>query len=311
MRLSDEGWCVMPDEGRDRARESLLGLAVGDAFGERFFDPPEHSGYAIAQRVPPDPPWPWTDDTALAAALLDHVEAHGGVEQDTLAEQFAAVFGADPRRGYGPGMFEVFPRIAAGEDWRVVTAEQFGGQGSWGNGTAMRVAPLGVVFAGDLDRAAEEAARQAVVTHAHPEAVAGAVAVAVAAGVATALEEAGPAQASALLGEVVDRVDDSAVRRGLEHVASLPADTPVADVVAAVGNGVEVSCQDTVPFTVWMAAHHLDDYEEALWLTATAGGDRDTTCAIVGGIIAARTGAAGIPALWRQRCEDPPASQHR
>jgi ADP-ribosylglycohydrolase len=66
-------------------------------------------------------------------------------------------------------------------DGPSVTRRQFDGMGSWGNGAAMRVAPLGAWFAEDLDTVVAEAIRSAQVTHAHPEAAAGAVAVAVAA----------------------------------------------------------------------------------------------------------------------------------
>ncbi|WP_210408401.1 ADP-ribosylglycohydrolase family protein, partial [Allokutzneria sp. NRRL B-24872] len=72
-------------------------------------------------------------------------------------------------------------RIREGEPWRTVAGEAFGGQGSRGNGAAMRVAPLGAHFADDPARAAMEAALSAEVTHPHPEGVAGAVAVALAA----------------------------------------------------------------------------------------------------------------------------------
>jgi ADP-ribosylglycohydrolase len=61
---------------------------------------------------------------------------------------------------------------------------------------------------------------------------------------------------------------------------------------------VKVSAQDTVPFCLWCAAKHLDNYEEALWATVSGLGDRDTTCAIVGGIVACYTGAEGIPSNW-------------
>ena len=65
--------------------------------------------------------------------------------------------------------------------------------------------------------------------------------------------------------------------------------------MAALGNGTGVSCQDTVPFCLWCAGTHLDSYEEALWLTVAGLGDRDTTCAIVGGIVALRS---EIPTAW-------------
>src|SRR5258707_3583505 len=65
--------------------------------------------------------------------------------------------------------------------WREEAQALFGGQGSFGNGSAMRVAPLGAYFADDLDAVVEQASRSAEVTHAHAEASAGAIAVSLAA----------------------------------------------------------------------------------------------------------------------------------
>src|SRR5579859_1711798 len=130
--------------------------------------------WLIAQRLVPQGPWPWTDDTAMAVTLYKTLREHGRVVQDELADRFAWAYAADPYRNYGPSMHGVLKAIGEGESWRSVTAAQFEGQGSWGNGAAMRVAPLGAWFADDLDRAVEEAALSATVTHAHPEATAGA-----------------------------------------------------------------------------------------------------------------------------------------
>ena len=71
--------------------------------------------------------------------------------------------------------------VREGGDRRPLAAGLFGGSGSWGNGAAMRVAPVGAFFADAPAEAARQAALSAAVTHAHPEAVAGAIAVAVAA----------------------------------------------------------------------------------------------------------------------------------
>jgi hypothetical protein len=78
---------------------------------------------------------------------------------------------------------------------------------------------------------------------------------------------------------------------------------PIERVVAALGNGSRVSAQDTVPLVLWCAARHPGNYEAALWLTVSALGDRDTTCAMVGGIIACRVGRAGLPQEWLSRRE--------
>jgi ADP-ribosylglycohydrolase len=73
-------------------------------------------------------------------------------------------------------------------------------------------------------------------------------------------------------------------------------------VAAAVGNGDQISAPDTVPFALWCAAHHLDDYAEALWTAVSVLGDSDTIGAIVGGIVGLRAPQT-IPANWKIRSE--------
>ena len=75
----------------------------------------------------------------------------------------------------------------------VMTPRLFGGEGSFGNGAAMRVAPLGAYFADELDAVVEQASFSAEVTHSHPEGIAGAIAVAVAAALCLASARQCPA----------------------------------------------------------------------------------------------------------------------
>ena len=95
----------------------------------------------------------------------------------------------------------------------------------------------------------------------------------------------------------------SDVHLGIVKALALPAGTTVEAAVGALGNGSKVSAQDTVPFSLWAAAHHLGDYQEALWTTVSGLGDRDTTCAIVGGIVAMSAGIKSIPASWLEARE--------
>ena len=76
---------------------------------------------------------------------------------------------------------------------------------------------------------------------------------------------------------------------------------------ARLGNGSAVTAPDTVPFALWCAARHLSSYEEALWTTVSGLGDRDTTCAIVGGVVVMYVGAGSIPAEWLEHREQIPA----
>ncbi|MER5768518.1 ADP-ribosylglycohydrolase family protein [Streptomyces sp. NPDC001985] len=285
-----------------RSRRSLEGLALGDAFGERWFPlfrERERARAEIgARRTPEEAHWHWTDDTAMALSVhqvLEESGESGEIDQDRLAAAFAHRYETDRGRGYGHGMHMLLPRLLERpEGWREWAPGLFDG-GSFGNGAAMRVAPLGAYFATDPDRAADQAARSARVTHAHPEGVAGAVAVAVAAALS--------ARGELSLGPVADRTPAGTVQDGLRRAAGLPLTTAPGEAAGILGNGMRIRADDTVPFAVWTATRHRDDLEAALWATAEGFGDVDTTCAITGGIVAAATGVDRAPGVWLERRE--------
>lgn len=271
-----------------RALKSLEGLSVGDGFGEQFFLRPAR---VLTRELPPGP-WRWTDDTHMALSVVETLMGHGEIEQDDLIARFARRYRQDPRRGYGPGMHKLLPQARLGRGWRQHSSALFHGSGSYGNGAAMRVAPLGAWFADDPALAARQAALSAEVTHTHPEGQAGAVVVAVASALA---HGPSPPTGAAFLQEIIALTPVGLVREGLERALELPPEA-LREAIEALGTGQRVSAQDTAPFCAWVAAHHQGDFVEAMWATVSGMGDRDTTCAIVGGIVA--TEAAPIPQEW-------------
>ncbi|WP_194926827.1 ADP-ribosylglycohydrolase family protein [Catenulispora pinisilvae] len=285
------------DRSPARAVASLRGLAVGDAVGACYFIPLNQPLLAD-RRLPPDP-WYWTDDTEMACSVLAVLRDRGHVDQDTLAHSFAEHHDFD--RGYGAGVNRMLRLIRQeGADWREQAQGMFSGKGSWGNGAAMRVAPLGAWYgSADLDRVVAEATASAEVTHTHPEGVAGAVAVAVAAALAADSDLTG----HAFLDEIAERTPPGLVRDGIGNAMTLLPLTDPRSAAASLGNGRYISAPDTVPFCLWVAAKNPNNFQNAFWDTAIVGGDIDTTCAIVGGIVAARVGVAGIPEDWLKRCE--------
>lgn len=288
-----------------RARLSLAGLSVGDAFGERFFTHPDVVEGLVAARALPRTPWGWTDDTAMAVSVVSVLETHGHIDQDALAQAFATRYAADPMRGYGGTAHGILHAIGWGMPWREAAGNVFDGQGSMGNGAAMRVAPLGAWFADDLDAVVEQARLSAEPTHAHADGQAGAIAVAVGAALATR-RGAAALSATDWLRAILERTPDGPTRDGIGKAIDLPLSYDVRTAVAALGNGSLVISSDTVPLSLWCAARHMDDYEEALWTTVSALGDRDTTCAIVGGIVALAT--EQIPEAWLAAREPLPFS---
>ncbi|MBX9582319.1 MAG: ADP-ribosylglycohydrolase family protein [Gemmataceae bacterium] len=314
---------ILPADHADRlarARLALDGLSVGDALGETCFQPDNWAALIDDPRATARGPWPWTDDTAMALGLYEVLDRHGRIDQDDLARTFAARFRAEPFRGYGGGAVRLLGQIEAGADWRAAADTLFNG-GSFGNGSAMRIAPLAGYFAEDgYERVAEQATLSAAVTHAHPEGVAGGVAAAVAGAYAWLNRDrrSDPAVKRGLFDAVLAHTPAGEVRDGIERAAGLTFDVPaeptvrlldhgmsvvpfdisLETVVRQLGNGSRIICQDTVPFCLWVAARHRDDYEAAVVNTIRAGGDIDTTAAIVGGIVGLAVGRAGIPADW-------------
>jgi ADP-ribosylglycohydrolase len=289
----------MNPEQTDRlelARLALDGLSVGDAFGQQFFaDLPRE----IATRTPPLPPWQYTDDTEMALAIFEVLSGCGTIDQELLARQFARRYMLDAGRGYGAAARMILQDVADGSPWYVACRHVFGGQGSLGNGAAMRVAPLGAYFAADVPRVIEQAAASAEVTHVHPDGIAGAIAIALAVAWATrhaAGSESGDGRQ--MLEHVVAHTPGSAVRRGIEQAIDIPLDEWEFNAANALGNGSQITAADTVPFCLWCAAAHLDSFEDALWAAVRVGGDIDTNAAIVGGIVVMLVGREGIPAEW-------------
>jgi ADP-ribosylglycohydrolase len=279
---------------------SLEGLSVGDAFGERFFQPPAVLDRALADRsVPGTAPWRWTDDTAMALSIVEELKERETIDQASLAQRFARRHLADPQRGYGGGSHEVLSAISEGIPWQKASKRLYEGQGSKGNGAAMRAAPLGAFFTLEpLSTVVEQAHRQAAVTHAHLDAQAGAVAVAVAAWCCSRAHK--PA---AIWKDVLSRTPHGPTRDGLERASRLGFDLPISEAVKALGSGAKVLSEDTVPFALWCAIRHLGDYTEAMWATVSGLGDRDTTCAIAGGLVALR---ARVPPEWKKAREPLP-----
>ncbi|MEW2514178.1 ADP-ribosylglycohydrolase family protein [Streptomyces sp. NPDC046870] len=280
----------------ERALASLRGLAVGDALGSQFFVPANYP--LLKRREPPAGPWQWTDDTEMACSVVAVLAAHQRIDQDALARSFAEHHDFD--RGYGPAVNRLLRLVREGEDWRGLAAGLFNGQGSWGNGAAMRIAPLGAWYADDPEQATHQAEISAYTTHQHREAVVGAMAVAAAAAMAGSPD--GPPAPAALLDGVIALVPKSAVGQGLRRARDMLDYADAATVAAVLGCGRRTTAHDTVPFALWSAARSLGDYASAFWTTAQVGGDVDTTCAIVGGVLAA--GKAGAPpAEWVRHTE--------
>ncbi len=279
----------------DRARGALLGTFVGDALGMAYEGAAPD---AIPERVEMEEArlgrGTYTDDTQMMIAVAESLLEHGGVDQEGLGHAFLDAY--DSRRGYGSGTTEVLQLVRSGVHPCEAAASTFGGEGSAGNGAAMRIAPVAVRYANDTEALLEAASASARVTHAHRLGVDSAVAQAVAvvaglrdeASLAVALGAAATPELRARLSKAADMVE---------------AQPEPAEVAALLGNSS--AGPESVPAAVY-AATVQDSFEAVVMFAVRCGGDTDTIGAMAGAIAGARMGASAIPGRWVEALEEEP-----
>ena len=286
----------------DRLQGALLGTALGDAVGAPF-----EGRHGIATReveawLASSAQLRWTDDTHMAMTLAQVLrDTDGSLDTQRLGDAFAVAYESEPWRGYGAGPPQVFALARGGMTYLEAAGSLFSGSGSFGNGAAMRVAPVALAARGDVNQAAALAETQARVTHTHAEAVDGAVFVATAACV-LASGTGDRAEVIALLPRAADLLPSGRVRAAITEIidAARAGEDPAA-VAHDLGTGV--AARESVPAAV-AAVLVGEDVTSTLVAAVLLGGDTDTIAAMAGAMAGARYGASSIPDRLLARLED-------
>jgi ADP-ribosylglycohydrolase len=283
----------------ENAKKSLLGVSVGDAFGESFFGATDEIVSSIQSRKIPATKWEFTDDTVMSIAIFEELEADGEIDQDQLIKKFYTYHNLDTGRGYGATLRRLLREIEEGQNWKDVSRTAFDGQGSMGNGAAMRVCPIGAFHFDNLQKVKELAAKSAEITHFNIEAIAGAIAI----GLGTALTTKMAIDNYFLTSiEFIDRIvhelPDSDTKSKISKSKDVSYNFQIETVKSILGNGTYMTSQDTVPFAIWCTAYNLENFEEGLWKAVSILGDRDTICAMVGGMTIMSSKKENIPSAW-------------
>ena len=282
----------------DRFVGAMLGLALGDAVGARFEGQTpdwiavrhpnrEH----LIQRTPSDYLY-YTDDTQMAIGVAEALLADGCIEQATLCRVFAENY--DPRRGYGRGARVLLEAMQQGHDHEHMAATHFPG-GSFGNGAAMRVAPVGLAFHRDLDRLWHEARLSSLPTHVHPLGIEGAQLLATAVALAVRGESL---EREMFYKELLARCQAEEYRRHLQTAAAAESEHDLAQL----GNGI--AAHDSVVTAIACFAMWPERFEEVVAQAVLLGGDTDTIAAMAGAISGAHLGAQALPGEWLEDVED-------
>jgi len=287
------------------AKKSLKGTSIGDAFGESFFGERNQMLDAIQKRIIPETTWEFTDDTVMAIAVFEQLEKNGTIDQNNLAQLFSINHNKDVNRGYGATARRILREIGEGGNWKEISQNVFEGMGSMGNGASMRVSPIGAFYFDDFEKVKKLAISSAEITHSNIEGITGAISVAIATALATKIKleeiEISPKE---FIETVGNELPDTDTKSKIKKSLSVPYNYNIETVRNILGDGTKIMVQDTVPFSIWCAAHNLNHFNEALWKAVSILGDRDTICAIVGGITIMSCDKNSIPKKWIDKVED-------
>jgi ADP-ribosylglycohydrolase len=219
----------------------MLGAIAGDVVGSVFeHQPVKSTDFELFSSGSG-----FTDDSVLTIAVADAILS--GRDYAESLQDWGLRYS---RAGYGPSFYR----------WLHAQSQQ--PYGSWGNGSAMRVSPVGFHF-DDEALVLKHAAQSAAVSHDHPEGIKGAQAVALAIWLARQGED------KASIRDRISTEFNYDLERRLDEIRP--------------GYGFDVSCQCSVPEAI-IAFLESDDFESAIRNAVSLGGDADTQACIAGGI---------------------------
>ncbi|WP_308904718.1 ADP-ribosylglycohydrolase family protein [Neisseria subflava] len=236
----------------------MLGAIIGDIAGSRFeFDNYRHTDFDIFS-----PDSDFTDDTICTVAIADWVLQGCNDHLASILQGWCRAYPC-PKGAYGG-------RFSQWIEWKDPAPYN-----SWGNGSAMRVSAVGWAFA-TLEETLHFAEQSAAVTHNHPEGIKGAQAV------AAAVFWARTGMGKAQIKENITRQFGYDLSQSCDQIRP--------------HYHFNESCQETVPQAI-TAFLESDNFEHAIRLAVSLGGDSDTLAAITGSIAEAYY---GIPASMRE-----------
>ena len=279
----------------------MVGSALGDAIGELAFRGLDE--VAMRSEIARSDVLRYTDDTAMAIGLAESITQVGRLDPQHLGDTFRRNFNREPWRGYAAGPPTIFQLVdRQGMSYSQAARSLFGGQGSFGNGAAMRITPAGLFFH-DAPDLYEQARASASVTHAHPIGVDGAAVLATAIAQAVTLDPRQPFPLESFCQSLVDCARTPEIRDKMVLVRTLMADgLPPAEAARHLGQSVAV--HESMPFAVYAFLCHPEAFEACLFCAILHGGDRDTLGAMACAISGAYLGIEAIPRAWRGKSEN-------
>jgi ADP-ribosylglycohydrolase len=290
----------------DRFKGCILGCAVGDALGmpvERLTREQIRETYGrVTDYMKADPrtygdlhtlkPGQYTDDTLLTCALAESLIEREGVDLDDIARKHVELYQREPKRGWGRATKAAFEQLIAGVPPRE------SGQPSCGNGTAMKIAPLGLWYAPRFEmwELLLWSYDIASITHRDPHARGAAAFQAWMVRDLALLQPRTPdtfAQLAEATAHYVQGQSQELHDRLRAACRLVRTKAPIDEAVARLGTSGNVL--ESIPAALYFAGRTPHDFEATVTEAANAGRDTDTVAAMAGALIGAHTGLEGIP----------------
>lgn len=286
---------------------TLVGCAIGDALGNPFEMRSANSPmlqewdglFKAGGTFWKGKAGQYTDDTLMSMALSASLIEKTGFDPEDAAKKYLAWYESGNTRGIGNTTAAACVNLKMGATWQESgLLKSFDGQPAGGNGTAMRASPIGLYYRNDLGKLISAAIEDASITHNSHEPKMGSVAVAL----ATAMLANKTHSQVEVLEEVIEVLAESEVKSKLELVSELLELQVDAETALA-----SIGVSGYVPETVGAAFYCLvatSTFKDAVVMAVKAGGDTDTTAAIVGALAGTYYGLEAIPSEYKDNVEN-------
>jgi poly(ADP-ribose) glycohydrolase ARH3 len=246
---------------------------------------------------------------ALATSLIER----NLIDPAHCASTYAEFFSSEPRRGYGPAVSKILAMLREGADYRT-TGTAIYSEGSYANGGAMRIAPVGLAFRHASDQSLREAVNIALLcTHVHPDGVDGAFAQAKAVARLAVTDDPndfdGPKLLAGLQSTAKGRVlNEKLTLLGTSLTEGWSAEKFLSFICSPneYGAQFQIHAAEAVCCALWAFLRYFRDPAECIVQAVALGGDTDTVAAMAGALSGALHGTAWIPQLWFDQMENQP-----
>ncbi|MBW2078867.1 MAG: ADP-ribosylglycohydrolase family protein [Deltaproteobacteria bacterium] len=288
-------------ELKEKYLGGMIGSALGDAIGELAFR--YRSEDDLCSQLDKLNELRYTDDTAMSIGLAESILTKGDLDQKDLGETFRKNFLSEPGRGYASGPPTIFSIVERyGITYLDAAKSLFGGEGSLGNGAAMRIVPVGLFFH-NSSNLYEKACLSASVTHAHPVGMDGAAVQAKAVALAMNLDPRHVFPFMGFIDKLIDFARSPEIKEKVKLVKQLLLEN-TAPSLAAEQLGRTVAVHESMPFALFSFLRHPESFEDCLFCAILNGGDRDTLGAMACAISGAYLGIESIPQVWIRKLEN-------